>query len=80
MVATWKVSENLGIKKYLQDSDESIDRMINYLYLLTAEELFAVLFYYQFGKLSKVFWARLWMKWQSFWGFGTGQLRSHGLN
>ncbi|MFB2917390.1 NAD(P)/FAD-dependent oxidoreductase [Aerosakkonema funiforme] len=64
---TWKVSETLGIKKYLQDSDAAIDRTIDYLNLLTAQDLVAILFYYQFGKLSKVFWARLWLKWQSFW-------------
>lgn len=50
---TWTVSEKLGMKKYLEDSDELVDRVIRYLKPLTLEEVVDILFYYKFEKASK---------------------------
>jgi flavin-dependent dehydrogenase len=49
----WNISEKMGIKRYLLDRDETIDRGIAYLSRLTAQDMVDVLFYYKFNKLSK---------------------------
>lgn len=51
----WNLSEKLGMKKYLQDSDELVDRAIAYLKYLKIEDLIDILFYYKFEKISKAF-------------------------
>ncbi|MBD2041410.1 NAD(P)/FAD-dependent oxidoreductase [Microcoleus sp. FACHB-672] len=51
----WNLSERLGMKKYLEDSDELIDKGVSYLSSLTAEDLMEILFHYNFSKLYKGF-------------------------
>lgn len=62
----WKLSETLGMKKYLQDSDELIDRAVIYLRSMNIEDLVDILFYYKFGKLYKGFKGRILKKISSF--------------
>jgi flavin-dependent dehydrogenase len=47
----WKLSEILGRKKYLQQSDRLIDKSIGYSKFLTVEDLIDILFYYKFEKV-----------------------------
>lgn len=49
----WQMSERLGLKKYLQDSDALVDRVVDYLQPLALEDVVDILFYYQFDKASK---------------------------
>jgi digeranylgeranylglycerophospholipid reductase len=49
----WKLSEQLGLKKYLEDSDELVDKVIAYLAPLTLEDVVDILFYYKFERVSK---------------------------
>lgn len=49
----WNLSERLGMKKYLEDSDDLIDRGVAYLKSLKAEDLMEILFDYNFSKLYK---------------------------
>jgi digeranylgeranylglycerophospholipid reductase len=49
----WKLSEKLGLKKYLEDSDELVDKVIAYLQPLKLEDVVDILFYYKFERLSK---------------------------
>ncbi len=49
----WNLCERLGRQKYLEDPDEMVDRVINYLEPFTLEEVVDILFYYRFSKLSK---------------------------
>lgn len=50
---TWTLSERMGISKYLDYSDELIDRGVRYLNGLNTEDMMAILFDYEFGRLSK---------------------------
>jgi digeranylgeranylglycerophospholipid reductase len=43
----------LGLKKYLEDSDELVDKVIAYLQPLKLEDVVDILFYYKFERLSK---------------------------
>jgi hypothetical protein len=43
----------MGIKRYLIDSDETIDKGIAYLSGLTAQDMIDILFFYKFDRLSK---------------------------
>jgi digeranylgeranylglycerophospholipid reductase len=49
----WQLSEKLGLKKYLEDSDELVDKVITYLQPLQLEDVVDILFYYKFERLSK---------------------------
>ena len=49
----WQLSEKLGLKKYLEDSDELVDKVIAYLQPLNLEDVVDILFYYKFERLSK---------------------------
>lgn len=49
----WNISEKMGIKRYLIDSDQKIDRGIAYLSGLSAQDMVDVLFHYKFERLSK---------------------------
>ena len=51
----WLISERLGLKKYLADSDEAIDSTIRRVRHLSAQELVDILFYYKFERLTKGF-------------------------
>jgi flavin-dependent dehydrogenase len=62
----WKLSETLGMKKYLQDSDELIDKAVIYLRSMNIEDIVDILFYYKFGKLYKGFRGRILKKLGSF--------------
>ena len=62
----WKLSETLGMKKYLQDSDELIDKAVIYLRSMNIQDLVDILFYYKFGKLYKGFKGRILKKIRSF--------------
>jgi digeranylgeranylglycerophospholipid reductase len=58
----WTVSEKLGLKKYLADSDKLVDKVVNYLKPLQLEDVVDILFYYKFEKVSKGLGAYLWRK------------------
>jgi digeranylgeranylglycerophospholipid reductase len=58
----WQVSERLGMKKYLMDSDKLVDQMVNYFKPLKLEDVVNILFYYKFEKVSKGLGAYLWRK------------------
>ncbi len=58
----WSVSEKLGLKKYLADSDQLVDKVVNYLKPLKLEDVVDILFYYKFEKASKGLGAYLWRK------------------
>jgi digeranylgeranylglycerophospholipid reductase len=58
----WQVSERLGLKKYLADSDKLVDKVVNYLKPLKLEDVVDILFYYKFEKASKGLGAYLWRK------------------
>jgi flavin-dependent dehydrogenase len=66
----WNRSEYLGLKKYLEDSDRRVDRLVAYLRPLSLQDLVDVLFYYRFEKLSKgllpYLRRKLWRLWQRF--------------
>jgi digeranylgeranylglycerophospholipid reductase len=51
--AQWNISEKMGIRRYLIDSDEKIDKGVAYLKTLTAQDMMDILFYYKFERLSK---------------------------
>lgn len=67
----WNRSEKLGLKKYLQDSDELVDRVVDYLRPMSLEDVVDVLFYYKFEKVAKNLWSYIWRKlqqrWRDFW-------------
>ncbi len=58
----WLISEKLGLKKYLLDSDTIVDRSISYLKFLNIHEIMDLLFNYKFEKFSKIFVVRLAVK------------------
>lgn len=51
----WNLSEQMGRKRYMLDSDEFIDKGVAYLGSLTMEDMMGVLFDYNFQKLYKGF-------------------------
>lgn len=53
----WKISEKLGMKKYIEDADTLVDKVVSYLKPLKLEDIVDILFYYRFDKLSKGFWS-----------------------
>ncbi|HEY9866765.1 MAG TPA: NAD(P)/FAD-dependent oxidoreductase [Candidatus Obscuribacterales bacterium] len=70
---TWNWSEQMGLTKYLQYSDQSIDKGVYYLKDLSSEDIMAILFDYDFKRLYKAgfkylgykiskIWARLKLK------------------
>ena len=59
---SWTISEKLGLKKYLADSDRLVDRVVNYLRPLKLEDVVDILFYYKFEKASKGLASYLWRK------------------
>ncbi len=63
----WTISEKLGLKKYLADSDRLVDRVVNYLRPLKLEDVVDILFYYKFEKASKGLGAYIWQKIKAFW-------------
>ncbi|SKB11142.1 conserved hypothetical protein [Planktothrix sp. PCC 11201] len=50
---TWNWSEQMGLSKYLQYSDQSIDKGVYYLRDLSLEDMMAILFDYDFKRLYK---------------------------
>jgi flavin-dependent dehydrogenase len=64
---TWNLSEQLSKKRYLQDEDEILDKMVNYLQPLSLEDVVDILFYYRFDKLSKGLPRYLLRKLDAFW-------------
>jgi digeranylgeranylglycerophospholipid reductase len=55
-LAKWKLSERLGMKKYIEDADALVDRVVDLLKPMSLEEIVEVLFYYRFEKVSKSVW------------------------
>lgn len=53
----WNISEQLGLKKYIQDDDTLVDQIVSYLQPMTLEDIVDVLFYYRFERVSKGFWS-----------------------
>jgi flavin-dependent dehydrogenase len=49
----WNISEKMGIRRYLIDSDEKIDKGVAYLKSFTAQDIMDILFHYKFERLSK---------------------------
>ncbi len=49
----WNLSEQMGRRRYMQDSDELIDKGVKYLKSLTVEDMMNILFEYNFQKLYK---------------------------
>lgn len=62
----WNLSVRLGMKKYLEDSDDLLDKGVSYLGSLTTEDLMEILFQYNFTKLYKGFGRLLKRKMDSF--------------
>jgi hypothetical protein len=50
---TWNLSEKFGMKKYLQDCDQIVDKVVTYLQPLSLEDVVDILFFYRFEKVSK---------------------------
>lgn len=64
----WNLSERIGMKRYLVDGDDKIDKGVNYLTPFTTKEMMDILFYYKFGKLTKGLRWYLPNKISSWWG------------
>ncbi|MDX2244512.1 MAG: NAD(P)/FAD-dependent oxidoreductase [Leptolyngbyaceae cyanobacterium bins.302] len=64
---TWNLSEQLCRKRYLQDRDEILDKMVTYLQPLSLEDIVDILFYYRFDRISKGLPQYLLRKLDSFW-------------
>jgi flavin-dependent dehydrogenase len=64
----WKRSEALAMKKYLQDSDQLVDKVVAYLQPFSLEDVVDILFYYRFERLSKGLPTYLWRKLTSLLG------------
>ena len=76
---SWTLSEKLGLKKYLADSDRLVDRVVNYLRPLKLEDVVDILFYYKFEKASKGLGAYLWRKLRSAFSKIFKKVRSYLL-
>jgi digeranylgeranylglycerophospholipid reductase len=71
----WNFSEKLGKKKYLQDGDEMVDKVVTYLRPLSLEDVVDILFYYRFDKVSKGLPQYILRKLDSFWARFTTKLK-----
>ncbi|GAX34454.1 NAD(P)/FAD-dependent oxidoreductase [Nodularia sp. NIES-3585] len=67
-LAKWTMSERLGIKKYIEDADILVDRVVSYLKPMKLEDIVDILFYYRFEKVSKGFWSYILRKLKSKFG------------
>jgi digeranylgeranylglycerophospholipid reductase len=76
---SWTLSEKLGLKKYLADSDRLVDRVVNYLRPLKLEDVVDILFYYKFEKASKGLGAYLWRELRSAFSKIFKKVRSYLL-
>ncbi len=72
-LAKWKISEKLGIKKYIEDADTLVDRVVSYLEPMKLEDIVDVLFYYRFEKISKGFWSYALRKLRAIFSFLSPQ-------
>ena len=70
--AKWQISEKLGMKKYLEDSDILVDKVVSYLKPMQLEDIVDILFYYRFEKVSKGFWSYALRKLKSKFNFLLG--------
>jgi digeranylgeranylglycerophospholipid reductase len=61
-LAKWQMSERLGMKKYLEDADSLVDRVVALLKPMSLEEIVEVLFFYRFEKVSKSVGIYVWLK------------------
>ncbi|WP_338461458.1 NAD(P)/FAD-dependent oxidoreductase [Synechococcus elongatus IITB7] len=57
----WTLSLRLGMKKYLQDSDAKIDRIVRWCRALPTDDLMAILFDYRFQRLGRRLGRFLWL-------------------
>jgi digeranylgeranylglycerophospholipid reductase len=64
-LAKWKMSERLGMKKYLEDADSLVDRVVALLRPMSLEEIVEVLFFYRFEQVSKSAGIYVWTKLRS---------------
>lgn len=72
---TWNLSEKFGMKKYLQDCDEIVDKVVAYLRPLSLEDVVDILFFYRFEKVSKGLPQYFLRKLDSLWTRLTSRLR-----
>lgn len=49
----WNLSEKLALKKYTQDTDVLIEKIVIYLSALKAEDIMDLIFYYKFEKITR---------------------------
>ncbi|MEO1590315.1 MAG: NAD(P)/FAD-dependent oxidoreductase [Cyanobacteria bacterium J06632_22] len=49
----WQISERLALKKYSEDPDDLVDKIVSYLRPMPLEEVIDVLFFYKFEKVTK---------------------------
>lgn len=73
---TWNLSEKLSKKRYLQDRDEILDKMVNYLQPMSLEDVVEILFYYRFERLSKGLPQYILRKLDAFWTRSLAQLKN----
>lgn len=73
---SWNLSEKFGKKKYLQDCDEIVDKVVTYLRPLSLEDVVDILFYYRFEKVSKGLPQYLLRKLDSLWTRLISKLKS----
>ena len=72
---SWNLSEKFGMKKYLNDCDEIVDKVVTYLQPLSLEDVVDILFFYRFEKVSKGLPQYLLRKLDSFWTRFIAQLK-----
>ena len=69
----WNLSEQMARRRYMQDSDELIDKGVNYLKSLTVEDMMNILFEYEFKKLykglGKYLQRKIKLSWQKIYNF-----------
>jgi digeranylgeranylglycerophospholipid reductase len=51
--STWNLCEKFGMRRYLQDCDEVVDKVVAYLRPMSLETVVDILFFYRFEKVSK---------------------------
>jgi digeranylgeranylglycerophospholipid reductase len=49
----WNLCEKFGMRRYLYDCDEVMDKLVNYLRPMSLEDIVDILFFYRFEKVSK---------------------------
>lgn len=64
---TWNLSEKFGMKKYLQDCDQIVDKVVTYLQPMSLEDVVDILFFYRFERVSKGLPQYLARKFDSLW-------------